>query len=179
MDVLAAKRQLDDSNDYHIARLLLILDTFTDEMTWLKGITKLVKLDFLLRYPTYLEHALEVRRESIRSLDIQDHERSSIESSMVRYRYGPWDARYRSWVNILVARGLLEISVSGRTVQMRITPKGAEVASQVRDAPEFAIVARRASVLRSHLDLTATGLTRFIYQTFPALSDMRFGEEIT
>jgi len=179
MDVLQTKHQLDSSCDYHMARLLLILDVFTGDEEWMRGITKLVKLDFLLRYPTYLERALERRNASTRSLRIEDHERASIESTMVRYRFGPWDARYRSWLNVLVSRGLLEISVSGRTVHMRITPLGGSVAARVRETTEYETLAQRVRVLHTHLDLTATGLTRFIYDTFPALSDMRLGEEIT
>ena len=65
-----------------------------------KGITKLAKLDFLLRYPTCLERALHfvntlrtpIRRKS------QPRERTSIESKMIRFRYGRGDPRYRRWL---------------------------------------------------------------------------------
>ena len=178
MDVLAVKQYLDESNEYHLARLLLILDAFTGSETRMKGITKLVKLDFLLRYPTYLEHALELRNASTRNLEIEDYERMSIESSMVRYRYGPWDARYRGWLNLLVARRLLEVTVVGRTVEMRITGSGALFAAELRQTDEFEKFDTRVRSLRTHLDLGATSLTKFIYDAFPVLSSMRLGEEI-
>lgn len=178
MDILAAKQFLDESNEYHLARLLLILDVFTGSEAHMKGITKLVKLDFLLRYPPYLEHALELRHASTRSLEIEDYERMSIESSMVRYRYGPWDARYRSWLNLLAARGLLEVSVAGRTVEMRITGLGALFAAELRKTTEFQKFDTRIRSLRAHLDLSATNLTKFIYSAFPVLSSMSLGEEI-
>lgn len=178
MDVLETKKNLDESSEYHLARLILILDAFTSDGAWMKGITKLVKLDFLLRYPTYLERALQVRSASTRSLHVADYERRSIESTMVRYRYGPWDARYRRWINMLVSTGLLDIVVSGRTVEMRITDSGRGVAEALGQTDAFGLYRGRLQSLKTHLNLTATGLTKFIYQTFPALSSMRLGEEI-
>lgn len=35
---------------------------------------------------------------------------------MIRFRYGPWDDRYRRWIGILVAKGLAETSLKGHTV---------------------------------------------------------------
>lgn len=43
---------------------------------------------------------------------------------MVRYRYGPWDHRYRRFLNVLVARGLMKVRTDGRTVQIDLTAMG-------------------------------------------------------
>ena len=112
IDLLSALMDLEEDPVLHASRLLILLNTFrgTDDSR-IKGITKIVKLDFLLRYPVYLEHALEVRdaQSDTKTLGIKDYERRSVESSMIRYRYGPWDHRYRAFINYLVAKGLVEV----------------------------------------------------------------------
>src|SRR5262245_34423509 len=77
-------------------RLLLLIEAFTagDSQEGIRGLTKLAKLDFLLRYPTFLERALHARNRSTHSVKVKPFERLSVESRMVRYRFGPWDHRY-------------------------------------------------------------------------------------
>lgn len=36
-----------------------------------------------------------------------EFEAETVESKMVRFRYGPWDARYRSWIGVLTAKGVI------------------------------------------------------------------------
>ncbi len=51
--------ELETSDDYHISRLLILLKIFGGKnLKPINGITKLVKLDFLLRYPLYLKEIL-------------------------------------------------------------------------------------------------------------------------
>jgi hypothetical protein len=52
-----------------------------------------------------LERALKAKGRSTREVQVEDHERQSVESEMVRYRFGPWDHRYRLFLNILIAEG--------------------------------------------------------------------------
>ena len=70
MDVVRTVAQLDDETDLHAARLLLLLDAFVGDKddTAIKGLTKLAKLDFLLRYPVMLKKALEARDKSTRDV---------------------------------------------------------------------------------------------------------------
>ena len=50
---------LDQKDDLHLARLLILVDAFEEaDKPAIEGITKLAKLDFLLRYPTYFERAV-------------------------------------------------------------------------------------------------------------------------
>ncbi len=96
MDLVEAITALETNRELHEARLLLLLAAFAgvDGTGSVDGLTKLAKLDFLLRYPTLLERALLARGKSVRHVRVQAHERDSIESRMVRYRFGPWDHRY-------------------------------------------------------------------------------------
>src|SRR5579872_7279082 len=92
---------LEDDDNLHFGRLLVLLSTFVgkDERGSVEGLTKLAKLDFLLRYPVNLERALQVRAGKGKEARVEEYERKSIESSMVRYRFGPWDFRYRRFLN--------------------------------------------------------------------------------
>ena len=137
------------------------------------GLTKLAKLDFLLRYPIALERAMKARGRTTRRIGLQEHERYSVESEMVRYRFGPWDHRYRQILNGLVAKGLTSIRLDGRTVMIAPTPLGRAVAKRLAKDDVFAHYVTRAKILRSEFDLTGTKLMRFIYETFPEIVTMR------
>jgi hypothetical protein len=180
MDLVRSLTELEQAPALHAARLLLLLRTFAgpDGTGRIQGLTKLAKLDFLLRYPVMLERALQAKKQSVASVQVQPHERNSVESRMVRYRFGPWDHRYRTLLNLLVAQGLATVSVEGRTITIGITPAGAERAGAVAENEAFTDLARRAKTIRAHFDLTATNLMRFIYDTFPELLTLRANEAI-
>jgi len=170
---------LDKNEDIHLARLLVLLKSFQREQgAAIVGITKLAKLDFLLRYPSCFETAMIARNVSSKNLRVADYEHTTIEASMVRYRYGPWDHRYRKFLNILAARGLATIAVEGRTIVIDLTDKGAALANKLAQSDEFEDVDFRAGMLRKHLDLGATRLMNFIYEEFPELNKMQLNEGI-
>lgn len=175
IDIVQAVNELDDRVDLHVARLLLLIAAFAGGQSGqpIEGLTKLAKLDFLIRYPVMLQKALEVRGRSTQDVGLEDHERYSVESKMVRYRFGPWDHRYREFLNILVAKGLATISVEGRKIVIGITPRGSEIADRLGAIPEFEVQARRAKALKRHVDLSATNLMNFIYETFPEVLTLK------
>ena len=180
MDVVEAVANLDSAPELHAARLLLLLNAFAGEdgTGAVEGLTKLAKLDFLLRYPVMLDRALQAKGRSVREVQLEDHERQSVESEMVRYRFGPWDHRYREFLNILIAKGLAAVSVEGRTVVITLTAQGRTVAQRFAANPLFEPYARRSALLKRHFDLTATNLMRFIYDTFPEVVTLRSNEAI-
>lgn len=65
-----------EKDELHMARLLILLQAFAGKKgsKAINGLTKLVKLDFLLRYPLYLEYALKKQGVSI-EVNIQDYEK--------------------------------------------------------------------------------------------------------
>jgi hypothetical protein len=91
MDIVKAVAALDAAPGLHLARILLLLNAFSkeDDEGSIEGLTKLAKLDFLLRYPVMLDRALQAKGKSTREVQLEDHERQSVESEMVRYRFGP------------------------------------------------------------------------------------------
>jgi len=171
---------LESSDAFHMSRLLLLIDTFSghDHTGSVQGITKLAKLDFLLRYPANLERALLAKGINKDLAAVKDFERHNVESTMVRFRYGPWDFRYRRFLNLLVARGLIQLHVLGKTVHVGSTSKGHSVAISLAQAEEFGELLGRIRLLRTHFDLGGTTLMKFIYQTFPELTNLRYGAPI-
>lgn len=175
IDVVQTIADLDQSPELHVARLILLLSAFEDgrEGGPIEGLTKLAKLDFLLRYPVMLERALRARQRSASEINLEEHERFSVESEMVRYRFGPWDHRYREFLNVLVGKGLAFVSVEGRKVVIGLTERGRELAQQLGNQPAFENQTKRARVLKRHFDMTATNLMKFIYDTFPEVVSLR------
>lgn len=180
LDLFELVTSLDKNEDIHLARILILLEAFSrEDQAAMKGITKLAKLDFLLRYPSYFETAMIARGASTKNYEIEPFEHDTIEASMVRYRFGPWDHRYRRFLNVLAAKALVTISVQGRTILIDLTNRGRQVAQSLSESDEFVSIQNRASMLRKHLDIGATRLMEFIYEQFPELHNMEFNETIS
>ena len=96
----------------------------------IEGITKLAKLDFLLRYPNCLERALVAANRNSELANVKEYERSTLESKMIRFKYGPWDSRYRRWLNLLASRGLATVELQKKTIVIELTDKGQKIAEQ-------------------------------------------------
>jgi hypothetical protein len=184
--IVKAVAETENLDDLHLGRLLLLLGSAdarkSTPMTKAKaveGITKLAKLDFLLRYPTVLERALTALGRAASEAEVQSRERTSIEAKMVRFRYGPWDARYRRWLGLLTARGLVRLGVQGNTVQIGLTDAGRALAAQFRADPLFADLSHRADVvLKTVGPMSAVQVKDFVYKVAPEIIDMKWGKEI-
>lgn len=182
MSLFDTLADLEDNDELHIGRLLLLLKVFAGRKGTgtIDGLTKLAKLDFLLRYPVYLERALPRRNAEadIPEVGVQEHERRSVESSMIRFKYGPWDPRYRRFLNLMIAKGLVNVVVEGKTYRVGLTERGLDVGESLSEAESNQPIINRAKILKRHFDLTATSLMKFVYETFPEIGTLRMGEEI-
>ena len=170
----------EQSDDLHEARLLLILRQQADKGDGtVNGIMKLAKMDFLLRYPRYFERLLQQTRKRPPAVVMQAYERDTVESRMIRFRYGPWDKRYRRWIGLLVAKGLVDSFLSGRTVHIKLTARGRSIADQIAAQSDFAdLDARTMQVSKAVGGMSGSGLKDLIYQVVPELTGMSWGEEI-
>lgn len=179
--VVRAIGAVERSDDFHVGRLLLLLRAAGGRTGTkpIAGIMKLAKMDFLLRYPNCLARVLRATGGNVADAAIKPHERDTIEAKMVRFRYGPWDERYRRWIGLMVARGLSSTYAKGRTVYVCLTGRGREVADELGALGEFADLRRRGKLIADSVGaMSATGLKDFVYKQFPELLDMRWGEEI-
>ncbi|MEZ5897218.1 MAG: hypothetical protein R3C51_12550 [Parvularculaceae bacterium] len=179
LDLVEIVTSLEANEDTHLARILVLLLAFREpDRTAIEGITKLAKLDFLLRYPASLKKALAARGVSERNIPVDDFEAMTIEARMVRYRYGPWDHRYRQFLNVLVAKGLVAVELEGQTIKIDLTDPGAALAAALIEGKGFSRVFERAKLLKKHLDLKARKLMEFIYEIFPELTSLEYNEGI-
>jgi hypothetical protein len=181
MDLFSILLSLETEDDIHLARLLILLGCFGGRkgVGTIEGLTKLAKLDFLLRYPVYLERALRAKGAPADRVEVQDYERRSVESTMVRFRYGPWDSRYRRFVNLLVAKGLAEVNIRGKAFEISLTSQGIQIANDLSNQEAFTDTSRRSKLLKRYFDQKGTTLMRFIYKAFPEIGTLRWGEDIT
>jgi hypothetical protein len=181
LQLVVALAQIERSDDFHLGRLLLLLRAVAgrSQSRPIEGIMKLAKMDFLLRYPNALARVLQAV-PSAEQVVVPDYELRNIEAKMIRFRYGPWDDRYRRWIGLMVAKGLASTQLHGRTVRVALTGEGGQVAQDLAHLEEFQTIDRRAqSVQKAVGAMSATKLTKFIYETFPELSTMKWGEEIS
>lgn len=158
------------------ARLLLLIEGFSRGSKALEGRTKLAKLDFLLRYPEYLERALKIRRPHLAPPSRVSE--ADVESRMVRYRYGPWDPSYFALLGRLMGKGLVRPVPFSRGIGYRTTEKGRTIASALRAEESWHEVAQRVDILRQHFDLAGTTLKNFIYDHFPDVTHARWGRSL-
>ncbi|UGQ14866.1 hypothetical protein LO772_15590 [Yinghuangia sp. ASG 101] len=163
---------------YHEARVLLLIARFTTARGSLAGLTKLAKLDFLLRYPVMLERLLpNGGRGWPAGAEPTDAERVAVESRMTRYKYGPWDQRYYGVLASLVARGLITVGSPGQA-EFRVTERGAAAAASLEAAPQWAVVAARAKLLKKHFNRSGSALKNLIYDKLPDAVDRPWRAEI-
>ncbi len=183
LELIRVAAKAENSDDLHMARLLLLLKAFErGKDKRIEGIMKLAKLDFLLRYPNCLEKVLTVLKDKKINIDdasIQDYERNTVETKMIRFRYGPWDKRYRRWLGLLVAKGLVTTYVEGKTIYVGLTEHGKQIAGQFSESKDFEVLGKRSQlIVKAVGNLSATKLKDFVYETFPEILDMKWGEDI-
>jgi hypothetical protein len=171
----------DDFVDFHAARLLILLNECGNGVTTkrIDGRTKLVKLDFFLRYGHFLERAHHVL--ALKG-DIDAPYQATVntpEAPMIRYRFGPWDPRYRTFLTFLESRGL--VRVGGTKVQrVSLTSEGQRLAQKLVDDPSFESLVFRARAMRDNLaNWNGTRLAAFIYEVLvDEVAALEMGEEI-
>jgi hypothetical protein len=120
----------DDVLELHAGRLLLLFRV-CGTAGRIDGLTKMAKLDFFVRYPQFFEIACEQLGTSVSSAA------SGVESSMIRFHYGPWDERYYHLLGYLEAKGLIAVSKAGKMFQLTLTDQGRNAADQLRDSQAF------------------------------------------
>ncbi|MCE7010022.1 hypothetical protein LWC34_45530 [Kibdelosporangium philippinense] len=171
------QQRLRTESDYHQARLLLLLSGFTEDEEEFVGLTRLVKLDFLLRYPAMTRRLLPEPGNWPEGTEPTRDELLAVESRMIRYRYGPWDDRYYPMLGALVGRGLA-VFTGGRRFAARVTPRGRQLATQLSEVPEWRLTAARIRLLREHFDFSGEQLKSLIYEHLDDVAALAQGAEI-
>ncbi|WP_202863126.1 hypothetical protein [Ornithinimicrobium murale] len=172
---------------YHQARVLLLVRAVAAEpghQRKLDGLTKLAKLDFLVRYPALAPLILDRLDTADLRMHLTDDEIAApteVEDPMTRYKYGPWDDRYYPVVGALISRGLLRY-VKGRrgSIALSPTPAGSQLAEELATDPVWTEIADRcAAVAEASEGLTGNALKELIYDRFADLMDRPHRELIS
>lgn len=164
----------EDSLEFHAARLLLLLNHAGGKTRKIDGRVKLAKMDFLIRYPTYLVEAARIKKVDT---DVKPVGRP--ESRMIRYKYGPWDEKYYDVFAFLVSKDLIRIEKSKtKGDSFQLTEKGIAAVEELT-GPEFdEIVSRCDLVHRLFGSVSGNTIKDFIYHYFTGVVDRPLGAEI-
>lgn len=154
----------DDLLEFHAARLLLLLRV-CGTANRIDGLTKLAKLDFFVRYPSFFSQAC---RQTGQAVPDRSDPAAPIEAPMVRHHYGPWDKRYYHVLAFLEGTRLLEISAQQNgSYKFLLTNAGIERANALRAAASFApLVAQMRAVKNVFGAKSGDTLKKFIYRVF-------------
>jgi hypothetical protein len=159
------------------ARILLLIDGFSGPKKSLEGRTKLAKLDFFLRYSSYFAKAMALRAGSAAYKSLLP-EPENIETSMIRYRYGPWDPAYYSILGRLIGKGLIALSEYEKGVGYKSTELGETIAAKIKSEPTWAETGTKIELLKRYLNLSGTRLKNFIYDNFPEITKAEWGASL-
>lgn len=168
-----------DDLAYHQARILLLVTAVAAESGHarkLDGLTKLAKLDFLVRYPALASVVLDALQDGNPKLHLSESEISApteVQDPMVRYKFGPWDDRYYPVVGALVSRGLIRY-VKGRqgSVALTTTTSGKKFVDTLKGDTLWRQTADRCeAIAHASVGLSGNALKELIYARLADLMD--------
>jgi hypothetical protein len=167
---------------YHQARVLLLVDAVSRTAGTgrkLDGLTKLAKLDFLVRYPTLATRVVDELSGDPRINPSQDDYLES-EAPMIRYKYGPWDNRYYPVIGALVGKGLLAYTRGARgSVALRPTRQGKKLAGELASSPAWNDIYMRCEAVAEHVGAqNGNKIKELIYERLPEIMDRPHREAI-
>ena len=158
----------DDILEFHAARLLLLVK-ICGTAGRIDGLTKMAKLDFFTRYPDFFD----VARATISKSEASDAAAAgadrSVEASMVRHHYGPWDKRYYHVLAHLEAKQLIIVTKEKKSYHISLTALGKESTQRLAERPSFAPLIARLKTVKSVFGAkSGTYLKDLIYRLFDA-----------
>ena len=159
--------------ELHAARLVLLLK-HCGIKNRIDGLTKMAKLDFFVRYPPFFIKAAQ-------SLGAQlEAPAASSDSSMVRYRYGPWDDRYYHLLSYLESAELITIRRVGRSYRVTLTPSGETIANSLTEDTSYrSLVQHMRNVKKVMGSKGGSTLKNLIYDLFESeVGEKPLGETI-
>lgn len=161
---------------YHQMRVLILIAAVAGAQgsnRKLDGLTKLAKLDFLVRYPAVAPTVIADLDQRDPRLHLSEPGGHEVEAPMIRYRYGPWDDRYYPVIGALVGRGLVRYAPGRRgSVALSPTPTGRKLVEDLIQSNEWKVLGERCQAIAQHAGgLTGARLKGLIYERLPELMD--------
>lgn len=144
------------------------------------SLTKLAKLDFLVRYPDARD---AVRAELSGTASTNKPVRALPENGppMIRHKFGPWDDSYYPVIGALVGRGLAKyVRARNRAVGIALTKPGNDLYQRVIQDPSWQEIAAEAVTVAGDFgDLTGNRLKDAIYAALPEMLDVPHRTELS
>lgn len=171
---------------YHQTRVLLLVNAVAadaDHQRKVDGLTKLAKLDFLVRYPALAPQVLDRLDQSDGRLHLTSGDwadPTDVEAPMTRYKYGPWDDRYYPVIGALVARGLVRYARGRRgSVALAPTDTGRRLAMEIAEDQLWRDIWDRCkAVAEASRGMTGNSLKELIYDKLAGLMNRPYREAI-
>ena len=135
----------------------------------------MAKLDFFVRYPQFFNTACQTLGLPSESAT------KTVESSMIRFHYGPWDERYYHILAYLEGKRLLTVTKENQTFTLSLTEEGRRLADRLAEDEAFApLIEQMRRVKKALGDKPGSTLKNLIYQIFEKEVALRpLGEKIT
>ena len=150
----------EDVLEFHAARLVLLLK-HCGVSNRIDGLTKFAKLDFFVRYPNFFDRAARAAGTRVEAGT------TSGDSSMVRYRYGPWDDRYYHLLAYLESTDLINVERVGKSYRVSLTPDGDKMAATISADVSYASLVQHMRAVKKALGSKGgTTLKNLIYDLF-------------
>lgn len=156
----------DEIIEFHAARLLLLISMCGNKSKdndghSIEGLTKLAKLDFFIRYPSFFNR---ISKYLQKGMEIESEE---VESKMIRFHYGPWDKRYYQVLPYLEARGIIKIEKNNKQYIFSLTKLGEDLAKQLRNNKKYDDLVRKMKVVgKTFRNTSGSRLKDLIYEVF-------------
>lgn len=163
----------DDVTELHAARILLLIHVCGSKGR-IHGLTKLAKLDFFVRYPSFFNQvAVHIGKSESPQID-------QVESSMVRHHYGPWDKRYYQVLAFNESRRLLSVVKHKNAFEFILTDLGRDKAKILSKQKAFGqLVIQMKSVKKALGRKSGTQLKNLVYEVFDVeVKELKLGDVI-
>jgi hypothetical protein len=166
----------DDVLEFHAIRLLLLLK-ICGTADRIDGLTKMAKLDFFVRYPEFFD---KVSAHLNGERPPSEGEPKAVESSMVRFHYGPWDRRYYHILSYLESKNLVTVGRENNMYRLRLTEVGKSVAGRAEKSGSFASLVEHMRRVKKLLGgKPGSTLKDLVYKVFgQEVADRQLGEVI-
>lgn len=175
---------LDNSIPYHACRIALLIRIAgrPREVPVIDGRTKLAKLDFFVRYPVFLARAINIAGSQVLKEQAGDslQTRTTPESHMVRYRYGPWDQKYYSVFAFLLGKRLITIDIVNGIDHYASTAQGYRLTDELQHFSEWQEIAVRCELVGQLFEGKSGSFVKdFIYRHYPEVVHTPFTDMIS
>lgn len=148
---------LDEQDELHIIRVLILVYTLIgskNDKTTIE-LTKLAKMDFLLRYPSALDSALTSLNKN-KNLNITEAEKNNIETNILSFRFSPWSSDFRRLMVLLNAKSLLRWERREKSLDIYKTPIGLKLYQELLNFDEFKSMIQQAKAIKTNISTLST-----------------------